>query len=122
MKMAADNSVSYEDYDGVGEDTNIGKNFYSFSHARNYDSFNIKEETDDVWKTIAALDVFIQREQPFKKIKSDPVSGKKDIAYLLSHLLRIAVRLEPIMPQTSLAIQDLVKRRQMPTAPLFARK
>ena len=117
MKMATTYGVTYNDYVGEKEDA-----LYSFNYEKNYDSFNIHQEADAIWKDIAALDTYIQREEPFKKIKTNEVEGKKDVAYLLSHLLRVAIRMTPILPNTSEVIQSLIKENKMPETPLFMRK
>ncbi|MBP6858875.1 MAG: methionine--tRNA ligase [Candidatus Pacebacteria bacterium] len=116
MKMAANAGVLYTDHTGEAKD------FHDFSYSAHYDEFNIQKVCHDIWKDITALDTYIQNEQPFKKIKENPDAGKKDIAYLLSHLLRIAVQIQPILPETSEKVQTLIKEGKMPDQPLFARK
>ena len=115
MKMATTNNVTYEEW--VSDE-----NFYKIPVNIGYEEFDIKKVSDGIWSDIGALDIYIQKEQPFKKIKVDEKEGRKDVAYLLSHLLRIGIKLEPILPETAKTIQTLVRENKMPDAPLFLRK
>jgi len=75
-----------------------------------------------IWKHIGELDVFIQEQAPFKKIKVDEEGAKKDVAYLLAELNKIAIALQPFLPETSEKILALLKEQKFPEAPLFVRK
>lgn len=86
------------------------------------ESFDINKFTNNIWFNISNLDKFIQENEPFKKIKIDEEQGKKDIYYLIFHLYGIALALEPILPETSLKIQELIKQNKKPEIPLFMRK
>ena len=86
------------------------------------ESFNIKLFADNIWSAINKLDQEIQREQPFKLVKTEPEKAKAIVRGLLVGLFDIAVRLEPIMPQTAQTIQTLIKENKMPDKPLFGRK
>ena len=66
--------------------------------------------------------MFIQTTEPFKVIKTDEVKGKELILEMVSKLYEIAVLLEPIMPDTSSKILELVKENKKPANPLFLRK
>ena len=121
MKMAVAYGVSWKDYIGEGE---IAENFHGYPGAwdDSYKSFDIKSVTDNLWEKIQALDVYIQVNEPYKKIKTDEVAAKKHVAYLLSHLLRISYELEPLLPKTAVIIRSHVTSNKMPEAPLFQRK
>lgn len=84
------------------------------------DSFNIKEAADFIWKRIASADLYIQKEEPFRKIKTDRAGALKDLEYLLNELCFIAYHIAPIMPETSKEIFDSLKLRKKPL--LFPRK
>ena len=71
---------------------------------------------------MTASDKIIQERQPFKKIKTDADGGKNDIRELLARLNVIAKLLEPILPDTSKIILDLISKNKMPETPLFVRK
>jgi len=82
--------------------------------------FGLQNTLDDIWKDIGNLDEYIQREEPFKKIKTDEDAAKKDIIYLLTHLEGIAGKLSPFMPETSKIILSAIKDNKKPEN-LFAR-
>jgi methionyl-tRNA synthetase len=86
------------------------------------DKFEINKAADIVWEKISAADEFIQQEEPFKKIKTNPAEAKKDIAELLARLHEIAFHLSPLLPQTAENIRNLVSKSAIPETPLFPRK
>ncbi len=86
------------------------------------DNFEINRATNIVWEHIAELDKKIQATEPFKLIKTDPVAAKAIIAELVGGLYTVGRMLNPIMPQTSVAIKSLVKENKMPNTPLFIRR
>jgi methionyl-tRNA synthetase len=88
-------------------------------------SFELNQAMDLIFTAIARADLFIQETQPFKKIKSD-VEDERDearrgIEKLVRHLYKIAVTLEPFLPETSENIKKAVLANRMPEA-LFPRK
>ncbi len=104
------------------------------------DSFRINDAIDEIWNgtrsksgvdSIEMLDAYIdiqnldkeiQKRQPFKKIKTDKAKdAKKDIEYLLHHLRKIAISLQPFMPDTAKKINDAIINHEMPE-PMFLRK
>lgn len=86
------------------------------------ESFDINRFINSIWNDISSLDKFIQENEPFKKIKIDEEGGKKDVHHLLYHLYSIALALEPLLPETSLKIQELIRQNKKPAIPLFLRK
>ena len=119
MKMATEYGVSWKDYLGGNGDT-VFHNYPGVWDPA-YNRFDLKKVVDNIHDKIKALDVKIQIEEPYRKIKTDEASAKKDVAYLLSHLLRISYELEPFLPKTSLEIRRLVSNGEMPGKPLFPR-
>ncbi|HEX7724392.1 MAG TPA: methionine--tRNA ligase [Candidatus Paceibacterota bacterium] len=107
MKMAVDNGVTM---------SAPGKTDLTIQ------GYDIKKYCDAIWERVKAIDQRIQSEQPFKLIKTDATAGKKIISELLSELYAIGVLLDPVLPDTSATIQDLVKSNKMPEKPLFMRK
>lgn len=85
-----------------------------FLDEKSVTDFNLQKALDDIWSNIGGLDVYIQREEPFKKIKVDEEAGKKDVLYLLAQLEGIAGKLAPTMPETSKIILDAVKVNKKP--------
>lgn len=92
----------------------------SFIEALN--RFEINTASDIVWKKISDADIYIQKTEPFKKVKTSPDEAKKDIEKLLSSLYQIAFHLKFIMPETSEKIIELVCESKIPEKPLFMRK
>ncbi len=87
-----------------------------------FETYDLNRAVEYVWKKIGDLDLFIQTTEPFKVIKTDEVKGKELILEMLKKLHEIAVLLEPIMPDTSNKILELVKENKKPVTPLFLRK
>lgn len=117
MKMAISYGVSWKDY--LGEDDKFHN--YPGVWDEAYDNFDLRTVVENIWEKIGALDMYIQANEPYKKIKTDEKSAKEDIAYLLSHLFRISYELEPFLPKTALEIRKLVSENKMPDKPLFPR-
>ncbi len=118
MKMATSYGVSL---------TEEEKLMHYYSSSKNeiheaLDRFSLAEEMNDIWSDIAFLDNYIQKNEPFKKIKVNIDEAKKDVRVLLFHLLGVVLRLEPFMPEASLKIQQYIKENKMPEKPLFLRK
>jgi methionyl-tRNA synthetase len=87
-----------------------------------FDTYEINKATDFIWEEIGKMDLFIQENQPFKLIKTDRAEGQKMISDLVLRLYSIARMLNPIMPETSGKIKELVKNNKNPETPLFIRK
>ncbi len=95
----------------------IPKEFFDY-----LEKFDIQKATDFVWLKIQELDKIIQESEPFKVIKTDENKGKEMIKELVLSLYTIARMLNPLMPETSLKIQKLIKENKKPEKPLFLRK
>jgi methionyl-tRNA synthetase len=74
-----------------------------------------------VWKKIGELDSKIQESEPFKLVKTDPEKGKAIINELALELYTVGRMLNPLMPETNIAIKALVKANKTPEKPLFPR-
>ncbi len=74
----------------------------------------IQKSLDDVWARVGNLDVYIQREEPFKKIKIDESGAKKDVVHLLTELWGIAKQLNSFMPATSEVILIAIRENKKP--------
>lgn len=85
------------------------------------EKFEINKAMDKIWGRIQALDVHIQKTEPWKKIKTDETTAKEDIQFLVNELTRIGFELEPFLPETSQKIQKTIEENKMPE-PLFLRK
>jgi methionyl-tRNA synthetase len=85
--------------------------------------YEFNRALDLVFEHVSKGDAYIQETQPFRAIK-DPAtkdSALANIEKLVHHLYKIAVHLEPFMPETSRIIKDSVEKHQMPEA-MFPRK
>ena len=86
------------------------------------ENFDIKNEMDAIWKKISEADKFIQTEEPFKLIKTNPIEAKIKIQSLLHSLVDITIHLKPFLPNTAYLIERLIKENKKPEKPLFPRK
>ena len=87
-----------------------------------YRNFELNKVADVIWSEITRLDQFIQSEEPYKKIKVNKEEATRDLLEATQILSRIAVSLEPLMPETSHKIIKLLEVREKPESPLFLRK
>ncbi len=117
LKMSTTNGITLNDEEKIA-------NYYSDATKveKTFESFDLSKIIDEIWKDISMLDEHIQRTEPFKKIKTDPEEAKKDLHSMLSSLFKIAVKLEPFLPETAVTIQNLIKENKMPEKPLFMRR
>jgi methionyl-tRNA synthetase len=86
------------------------------------EKYDYNSALDEVWSEIQNLDAYIGVKKPFHLIKDNVAEAKKVVATLVEGLWRIAVVLEPFLPETSEHIQDLVNRNAVPKKPLFLRR
>jgi len=86
------------------------------------DALEIQKASDFVWERISDLDMKIQETQPFKLVKEDKEKAVSIIEELVVELNTIGRMLNPILPDTSLHIEDAIKNNMMPDTPLFPRK
>ena len=103
-------------YDGPLDLASIGK-----VDTGSLERFEVNKYMDEVWKMIQEADGYIQKEEPFKKIKTDKDGATKDIQHLLSELAVIAELIKPVMPKTGEKIKSAIKENKKPDV-LFPRK
>ena len=113
MKMAEDNLESPV---SISEFEDMSKYFGYL------DIFEVAKASDYIWTEIGEMDKFIQENQPFKVVKADKETGQKMISDLAVRLYSVARMLNPIMPETSTKIKELIKTNKSPEKPLFLRK
>ena len=113
MKMAQDN------LDGpvTIEDNTIPVEYFNYLN-----QFEISRAVHLIWSEISRLDTSIQDTKPFKVVKENKEEGQKIITELVVRLYTIARMLNPILPETSTAIKNLIKQNKAPESPLFVRK
>lgn len=91
-------------------------------YANALNNFDFNKATDFVWGKIGYLDSKIQETEPFKLVKTDKEKAIEIIKELVTDLYTIGRMLNPIMPETSQKIKELVKENKSPEKPLFLRK
>lgn len=85
------------------------------------DNYELSKAADFIWTQIGEADLYIQNTKPFSLYKTEPEEARKHVAYLVSALWRIAVAIEPFMPETAANIQTAIKTKEL-SAPLFLRQ
>ncbi len=100
----------------------LGNVELSSEFIKEIENYDLQKATDIIWKKIGELDEKIQKSEPFKLVKTDKEKAQKIIEELVLGVYEVAVYLEPILPETSEKIKNLVKENKKPEAPLFVRK
>lgn len=85
------------------------------------DSYAIKKSADALWDIVAEIDGLIQREQPFKTIKTDKEKAVRDIKHLVGLLWQVAVGLSPFLPETAEHIKTAIRERRVPAVRFMRR-
>ncbi len=122
LKMAATNDVEITDEIKIKTAKEKSAGDMHKRQEQALKNFDIKEAVDVVWNYVSLTDEFIQKEAPFKKLKTNKESALENMGLLLGRLEIIAVTLQPFMPDTAKEIQRLIKENKMPEKPLFPRK
>lgn len=78
------------------------------------DAFEFNKAMDHLWFRIQYLDERIQELKPFETVKINKITGQKQIRHLLMQLAKIAVLLEPFMPDTGKKILDAIRENKKP--------
>lgn len=114
LKMA----VSYEAFPDFSQSED---NQLPEEYKRLMEEYQVNKAADFVWEKIQGLDLFIQKEEPFKVFKGNPEKARQDVSYLVSELWNIAFLLGPFLPETSEKIKSAIKDKKMIES-LFIRK
>lgn len=85
--------------------------------------FEFNKAMDLIFEHVGKGDRYIQENEPYKAIKHEETKEKAlaDIEKLVHHLYKVAVHLEPFMPETARKIRTAVEKNEMPET-LFIRK
>lgn len=118
MKMAAGNGVAVNWEESIKNMPAELKKMYDESFA----TYDIKKASDMIWDMIQKIDQRIQKDEPFKVIKTDEAKGKEMIQSLGAELCRVIHFLSPILPETAEKMKSHIIAQSMPEAPLFPRK
>jgi len=116
MKMASFNGVRLD-----WEKLNGDLNWEADGYAEYLETAQIQQAAEVIWRRVRKADRYIQEKEPFKTIKTDPGTAKKDILALLRELWLIGRILEPFMPETSARIINAIKDNHEISRPLFPR-
>lgn len=90
-------------------------------HDEVLEAFNVSKKMNEIMLHFGMIDKDIQRNEPFKKIKSTPEEAKKEVHTELLNLLVGALMLEPFLPRTSAKILECIRENKMPEKALFGR-
>lgn len=91
------------------DDTEINAEF-----SKKIDEFRFNEAMDFIFAKVAAADAFMNAHEPYKKIKSDVDTARKDIEHLVRELAGIAEHLSIAMPRTAAAIITAIRANKKP--------
>lgn len=83
--------------------------------SKKIEEFKFNEAMDFVFAKISAADAYMNTNEPYKKIKTDADTARKDIEYLVRELASIATHLVPAMPHTAEIISEAVHSNKKPT-------
>ncbi|MDE2030870.1 MAG: methionine--tRNA ligase [Patescibacteria group bacterium] len=84
--------------------------------------FDINMAFNIIVTQIAMIDKSIQDNKPFSLVKTNKEKGMEEIIKLVNQLGVIAYLLNPLLPETSKKIQELIRDNKKPETPLFLRK
>ena len=117
LKMAALAKVRLELKDSAGADRKV-----ALEKCQKFmDSFELQKAMELIWSSLQECDQFIQKNETFRLIKSDPEQAAAQLRELLEKLWLIARWLAPFLPQTSQKILFALEMgEELP--PLFPRK
>ncbi len=118
LKMAVTNGVTLDQKQPpITEIEEIKKKYHEAMRQS-----QIKAAADAVWEAIASTNLFIEKTEPFKKIKTDPETAKRDIAEVLSRVVTISQMVKPFLPETAEKIEQAINHPSLETIPhLFPR-
>ncbi len=105
----------------LSEPVAIGEVEFEESLTNAMDRFEFQMYMSLVMLAVTNLDGWIQLNQPFKVVKTDPEEGKTMIREMVRKVYEIGKMIEPIMPETSKKILDAVRENKKPEN-IFARK
>ena len=122
MRMVESNNIKFDVNDANTFSKTLEMNELYEKQIKFIKDYNLKEAMDTVWELIAKTDSIIQKEEPFKKVKTDLPLAQKIIKELLNRVYFISTMLIPFLPETAKMIEDCVLNNKMPEKPLFMRK
>lgn len=91
-------------------------------YSESLQTYNLKKICDNIWTMIQEADSIIQKEQPFKVIKTDKEKAINTITELVKRVSDIGFALRAILPETALKIEEYLAKNKKPEQALFLRK
>ena len=85
-----------------------------FWYQNEFNSFQINNVMNNIWKLISDLDKTIAVEKPFKVFKSDPDLAKEMVLVYLEKVWEISQLLKPILPSTVDNIELAFEKKEKP--------
>jgi methionyl-tRNA synthetase len=79
-----------------------------------FESYNVQEACNVIWKKIGELDEYIATTEPFKLVKTDKEKALPIIEHLVCEIYSIGRMLNPILPQTSTIIKESALANKKP--------
>jgi methionyl-tRNA synthetase len=86
-----------------------------------FNNFRMDSACEIVFRHISELDQDISTTEPFKLVKTDLPAAQKLLSEYVVRLYTIARMLNPILPNTSQVLKQLIKENKKPETPLFPR-
>lgn len=117
LKMAHKYDVSLESGDMKSPQEVAPRHTYFMELMRNYE---LSRAADYLWQKMGEIDLYIEKTQPFKTIKTDRERAKADVGNCLYNLWEISTLLRPFMPDTAERIKEAIKSGEPPEV-LFER-
>jgi methionyl-tRNA synthetase len=111
MKMAEDH-LTAEEIKKFPKD--VENSQHLTEQKRVLDAFGFNDSVESIWREIQVGDERIQERKPFQLVKTDLNSAKEEILNLVWRVSRIAVLLDPFMPETSEKILKAVRENKKP--------
>lgn len=116
-------TMSNKFFEGKLESVELDMQDHETAMAQAMREFDFKRYVDEVFKVVASANETIDKEAPFKLIKTDPDRAKQILAQLASEIRWLANALLPIIPTTA---EEILRRYSVDVImvgdPLFPRR
>ncbi len=87
-----------------------------------WDAYKFNDALSFIWQRITAVDKYINDEKPWVLVKSDTEKAKEVLTKCIDEIRKIAIALEPFLPETAQKIQEQFKGPKIVSSkPLFPR-
>lgn len=83
----------------------LKQGIYDTAYTEAFDAFKFNDAIGVVWQRITDVDRYINEEKPWVLVKSDQDKAKAVLSKCVDEIRKIAVLLEPFLPDTAQAVQ-----------------